>query len=454
MSTQRTEAALADLAEHELTIEIVLLSDLVPDPLNPRRHTKKHVDQLAVSIETFGFNVPLGIGEGGKILCGHGRYQALKRLGRKTVPIIRLDHLSPAKARAYVIADNQLSDLSDFDPDLINQAFRELSAQVLDFSLEATGFEMGAIDISIGSLAGDGPDDDEPPPAPSAAAISKAGDVWILDSHRLVVGDSTLHSTYETLLRQEKVHAAFSDPPYNAKVSDISGFGGRKHREFAVASGEMDPDAFTSFLTTIFRLMAKWSLPGAVHFNCIDHKHMREMLNAGAVAYADQLNICIWDKGVGGMGSLYRSAHELVVVSRATPGPHRNNIELGRHGRNRTNVWSYPGANRFMKSAEDADLLRQHPTPKPVKMVADALLDVTARGDLVLDPFCGTGAVLLACQRTGRVCRTIEIDPLYADLAIRRWERHTGGNAVLERTGETFTAVQAAAEAWLYEEVV
>lgn len=443
-----------DLPLIPLTVTTEPIGSLKPDPTNARSHSKRQIKQIAVSIEAFGFNVPLLVDRYGVIISGQGRWEAMNFLGRSHAPVIRLEHLTPEQARAFAIADNRLSDTSTWNDRQLAEHFKSLAAIELDFSLEATGFSMGEIDLRIEGLDDGDPDDNEPPAAASAPAVAKLGDVWIMDSHRLVVGDSTLPSTYDVLLREEEVHAAFSDPPYNVRVSDISGFGGRKHREFAVASGELGSDEFTGFLTTVFRLMASRSLPGAVHFNCIDHKHLREMLNAGAVAYADQLNICIWNKGMGGMGSLYRSAHEMVVVSRATPGPHRNNIELGRHGRNRTNVWSYPGANRFLKSAEDADLLRQHPTPKPVKMVADALLDVTARGDLVLDPFGGTGAVLLACQRTGRVCRTVEIDPLYADLAIRRWERHTGGNAVLERTGEAFTAVQADAEAWLYEEVV
>jgi DNA modification methylase len=240
----------------------------------------------------------------------------------------------------------------------------------------------------------------------------------------------------------------FTDPPYNVRIDGnvsnlMGGKTARKHREFASASGEMTEAQFTAFLTTVCELMAKASTDGALHYVCMDWAHVFALLTAGRTAYDSLLNICVWVKPSGGMGGLYRSAHELVVVFKHGRASHRNNVQLGRYGRDRKNTWSYPGS-AVLRHGEDADLTALHPTPKPVRMIADAILDVTARRDLVLDPFLGSGSTLIAAERVGRICRAIEMDPLYVDLAIRRWQRLTGQQARRE-DGAAFDALVGAA---------
>jgi hypothetical protein len=237
---------------------------------------------------------------------------------------------------------------------------------------------------------------------------------------------------------------AFTDPPYNVPVSGhVCGLGAVRHREFAMAAGEMDAAEFTAFLNTAFGHMARHSCDGALHFVCMDWRHVRELLAAAAAANLEQKNLCVWAKDNAGMGSLYRSQHELVFVFKAGRARHRNNVELGRHGRHRSNLWSYPGVNSFGRRSEEGDLLALHPTVKPVKMVADAMLDCTARGDLVLDPFLGSGTTLVAAERVGRRCRGLELDPLYVDTAIRRWQALTGDAARNAQTGRAFDEVAA-----------
>jgi len=249
-------------------------------------------------------------------------------------------------------------------------------------------------------------------------------------------------------LGADKVAAVSNDAPYNVPVhGHISGKGRRRHREFLSAAGEMSGPEFASFLTSAMRLAAAASQPGSVHFWFMDWRHIHALLAVGAATYGELLNLAVWVKNNGGMGSLYRSAHELVAVFRHGDASHRNNVQLGRYGRNRTNVWTYPGANTFLRTSEEADLLAQHPTPKPVALVADALLDVTVRGDLVLDAFLGSGTTLMAAERIGRRCRGIELDPLYIDLAIRRWIRRTGEPALREADGMSFQDLQSTQEA-------
>jgi DNA modification methylase len=431
-------------------IEYRLIASLAPDPENAREHSRAQVKQIARSIEAFGFNVPILVDAELKVVAGHGRLEALKLLGHVEAPVVRLEHLTPAQAKAFAIADNRATDTSSFNDRQLALNLKALAEIDLDFDIEATGFSIGEIDLKIeglGDLEPDrsDPDDELPPSGPRVCGL---GDLWILGEHRILCADALNEADYHTLLGDELVAAAFCDPPYNVAIDGhVSGKGKRKHREFASAVGEMDGPEFTTFLSAACRLAAHYSQDGAVQFWCMDWRHIRHLLAAGAMAFDELLNLCVWVKTNGAMGSLYRSQHELIAVFRKGHVRHRNNVQLGRYGRNRTNVWSYPGANSFLRAGEDADLMAQHPTPKPVQMVADALLDVTARRDLVLDSFLGSGSTLLACERIGRRCRGIELDPLYVDLAIRRWQRLTGEGAVLEATGETFDGLCAKAEA-------
>lgn len=442
----RPACAVPALLTHErLSIVHRPIATLTLDPKNPRQHSRKQIRQIAASIEAFGFNVPVLVDQDLKVIAGHGRILACQHLGWAEVPTIQLDHLTPAQARAFMIADNRLTEIAQWDDRLLAEQLKELSALELDFSLEVTGFEMGEIDLRIGSMDEvQEPDEADTVPEPTGPAISRPGDLWLLGTHRLICGNALEPSTYETLMAGTAADLIFTDPPYNVPIKGhVSGLGATVHREFAMAAGEMDEAAFTGFLTTSCRLFAQHSRPGSVHFLCMDWRHLRELLAAGHAVYGQPLNLCVWVKDNGGMGSLYRSQHELVLVFKNGAVPHRNNVQLGRHGRYRTNVWAYPGVNSFARQGQEGNLLALHPTVKPVALVADAILDCSTRGELVLDAFAGSGTSIIAAEKTGRRCNAIELDPLYVDTAIRRWQTLTGRQARLASDDQTFDALAA-----------
>jgi hypothetical protein len=418
------------------------IAELRLDPKNPRVHSLRQIRQIARSIEAFGFNVPVLVDSHLKVIAGHGRILACRQLGWCEVPTIRLEHLSEAQARAFMIADNRLTENSTWDDRLLAEQLHDLSLLDLDFSLEATGFEMGEIDLRIEGLSGEPNRDADPadaiPVATVGPAVSRTGDLWLLGAHRVYCGSALDETSYVALMEGKKAAMAISDPPYNVRIAgNVSGLGAIHHREFAMASGEMNPAEFTAFLTKTCTLLARHSVDGSFHFIFMDWRHMTEMLAAGREAYTELKNLCVWAKDTAGMGSLYRSQHELVFVYRSGRGRHRNNVELGRFGRNRTNLWRYPGA-LGLRSSEEGDLTALHPTVKPVAMVADAIMDVSARGDIVLDGFLGSGTTILGAERTGRRCYGIEIDPVYVDTIVRRWQAYTGGRAKNAASGRYF----------------
>ena len=357
---------------------------LRPRAGNPRTHSPKQVQQIADSIARFGFTNPVLVDDDNGVIAGHGRLAAAKLLGLTHVPTIRLSGMSEAEVRAYVIADNKLAENAGWDRELLGLEMQYL--EELDFDLSLTGFAAPEIDLLISELEPvQEADPGDAVPAPQAQAVTQLGDVWQLGPHRLLCGDATKAETYAALLRGERAQLVFTDPPYNVRIDGhVGGKGDIKHREFAMAAGEMSAGQFTQFLTTTALHLVANSVDGAIHFQCMDWRHAKEMLAAGEAAYSELKNICVWAKTNGGMGSLYRSQHELVFVFKAGSAPHINNVELGKHGRNRTNVWAYAGVNSF--GANRADLAL-HPTVKPVALVADAIRDCSKRDGLVLDPF-------------------------------------------------------------------
>jgi DNA modification methylase len=423
---------------------------LKPDPANPRRHTRKQVRQIAESIKAFGFNVPILIDRDGNIIAGHGRWLAGREFGITEVPTLCLDHLTPAQARAFMIADNRLTEISVWDDRLLARQLKELSLVGLDFDIEVTGFEMGEIDLWIASL--DDPAQAEADPADvvpeiPATPLSKLGDMWLLHRHRLLCGSALDSGVFAALMGEERAATAFIDPPYNVRIDGhAAGLGAIHHRPFPMASGEMDRPEFTAFLGEAFRNLAAFSVDGAIHFVCMDWRHVEELLAAGREAYDELKNICVWVKDNAGMGSFYRSRHEFIAVFKHGRQGHRNNIQLGQFGRNRSNVWHYPGANSFTRYSEEGNLLALHPTVKPVAMVADAILDCSARGDIVLDTFLGSGTTLIAAERTGRRCHGMELDPAYVDTSVRRWQKLTGGSARHAASGRSFDDLAREAE--------
>ncbi|MBI3129677.1 MAG: site-specific DNA-methyltransferase [Candidatus Tectomicrobia bacterium] len=421
------------------SIEERPVAALRPYKGNARTHSKRQVRQLADSIARFGFTNPVLVADDGTILAGHGRVAAAELLGMTHVPTVRLSHLTPAERRAYVIADNKLALNAGWDQDLLAV---ELQALVdLDFDVELTGFSLAEVDLVL-DAAGErdpsgptGPADRIPPPP--AAAVSRRGDLWQCGRHRLLCGDARVPSDYATLLSGETADMIFTDPPYNVPIDGhVSGLGRVRHREFAMGVGEMSEPAFTAFLAETLGAAAGTCRDGAIAFVCMDWRHMGELLAAGRRAFSELKNLCVWNKTNGGMGTFYRSKHELVFVFKVGDAPHLNTFGLGETGRYRTNVWDYPGVNSF--GADRSAELAMHPTVKPVALVADAIRDCTRRGDMVLDGFGGSGTTLIAAEQAGRRARLLEYDPAYCDTIVRRWEILTGRHATLVATGERF----------------
>jgi DNA modification methylase len=427
------------------------IDDLKLDPNNPRRHSKKQIRQIGNSIETFGFNVPILIDRFGNVIAGHGRLLAAMERGITEVPTLCLDHLTPAQARAFMIADNRLTEIATWDDRLLAQQLKELSLLDLDFSLELTGFEMGEIDLRIESLEDLPEHDNDPadilPELPAGPSISRIGDLWRLGPHHVLCGNALDTEAFQALLGDERAAMVFTDPPYNVPIDGhASGLGAIHHRPFPMASGEMSEAEFTAFLAQAFRNFVAYSSEGSLHYACMDWRHLNEILAAGREVYDELKNVCVWIKTNAGMGSLYRSQHELVLVFKHRRGSHRNNVQLGQFGRNRSNVWHYPGVNSFARCGAEGNLLALHPTVKPVALVAEAILDCTGRGDIVLDAFLGSGTTVIAADRSGRRCFAMELDPGYVDTAVRRWQVLTGGSALHAASGRSFDDLAREAE--------
>lgn len=404
-------------------MEKVKIADLKPYPKNARTHSPKQIRQIAKSIKEFGFTNPVLIDKDNCILAGHGRVEAAKLAGLTEVPAVVINHLTPAQKKAYILADNRLAELSGWDKNILKVELEELQRiEDGDFDLTLTGFDTPEIDVLLA-----------PPDAPasenagflekSIPARVKSGDLWQLGAHKLLCADSNQSASFNQLLGEEKANLIVTDPPYNVKISGHVR-SSEKYREFAMASGEMSQSEFSQFLKGVFTLLAEYSIPGSLHYAFMDWRHMGEILSAGMSAYTALKNVCVWNKLSGGMGSLYRSQHELVFVFKNGDAPHTNNIELGVHGRYRTNVWDYPGI--FIKNKVNKANIRLHPTVKPVGLLADILLDASPRKGIVLDPFGGSGSTLLAAERTGRQARIIEIDPHYCDVILYRYEQMGG----------------------------
>jgi DNA modification methylase len=429
------------------TLEVTYLptKSLKPHPRNPRVHKDKQVGQIAQSIKAFGFNVPILVDERQRVVAGHGRLLAARKLGWDTVPVIKLNHLTESQYSAFLIADNRLTETSASNERLLGEQLKVSSELELDFDLEVTGFEMAEIDLLIDSLDSiHEPDPDDSLPAIETSAVTASGDLWQLGKHRVLCGDSLVAENHTLLMDGAKADLAITDSPYNVPIDGhASGLGRVHHREFAMASGEMSGWEFTEFLRKAMLLSREHSQPGSLAYYFMDFRHMKEILAAGAELYGELMNLCVWAKNNAGMGSFYRSAHELIFLFKHGGSSHRNNIQLGKFGRYRTNVWNYPSANTFSRSGPDGDLLALHPTPKPVALIADAIKDSTARGALVLDPFLGSGTAVIAAERTGRVCYGLELDPLYVDTIIRRWQRRSKRDAIHAESGESFGAREA-----------
>jgi DNA modification methylase len=424
--------------------EHVKISDLQAAPRNARTHSKRQIHQIGNSILRFGFTNPVLIDDARVIIAGHGRVAAARDIGLTEVPCLLLSSMTVADKRAYIIADNKLALNAGWDTEILASELQGLMAS--GFEIELTGFDFPEIDLIMTEAAEAsaepiGYEDEHPRPA--SQAITRLGDLWILGRHSLLCGDAKDQTSISQLMADGKADMVFCDPPYNVKIDGhVSGLGRTQHREFAEASGEMSKGEFTNFLNQSLSLAAGACRDGAIAYVCMDWRHLGEALAAGHEVFSELKNLCVWTKTNGGMGSFYRSQHEMVLVWKVGTAAHTNTFGLGDKGRYRTNVWSYPGVNTF--KSERMEELNSHPTVKPVALVADAIRDVSNRGELVLDIFGGSGTTLIAAEKTGRRARLVELDPIYCDVTIRRWQKVTGKQAVLSGTGQTFESVKVA----------
>ena len=444
---QAASSALRNDLFREIILTRLAITLIDAAPRRVRRVQAKQIDAVVQAVESFGFQVPILVRQkpGGvryEVVDGHIRLEAARRLGAEQIPCIVVDDLSDIDLRRLVLSLNKLQETGSWDPELLKLEIDELIE--IDGDLQIPGFDLAEIEgIHFGVGAPESAD-----PADTFADLSetgnplvaRSGDVWNLDDHRILCGTARDGERIAAVLDGEIVDVIFTDAPFNVPISGHVSTVNGKHPEFAEASGEMSRDEFVAFLVETLGNAVNCLKPGAVIVACMDWRHVSEMKEALETLGLTLLNICIWVKDASGMGGLYRSQHELVFVA-VRPGERPlNNVQLGKNGRNRSNVWSYAGATGGAKDPEDD--FGVHPTVKPIRMVMDALLDVSAPGDLVLDPFLGSGTTLLAAERTQRRCVGVEIEPGYVDLAIRRWQAMTGRQAVHAETGAAFEELE------------
>jgi len=424
----------------QLKIVPMSIEDITPNPTNARKHSVKQLKQLENSINAFGNNTPIIIDENRKILCGHARFETLKRLGHAQIPTVGIDHLTEAQKRAFMIADNKIAENATWDEELLSLELDYLTQLDVDVDVDLTGFSMGEIDILLGAVDQTVSEDPPPPPPDLDNTVTQPGDIWQLGPHRIVCGDCRDDYVVDTLMDRHGAQMVITDPPYNVPINGhVSGLGRIRHDEFAMASGEMTSDEFAEFLFNALLQLERVCTDGALLYVFMDWRHQFELLIARQQLQMPLINMCVWAKSNAGMGSLYRSQHELIYIFKKGSAPHINNVELGIHGRYRTNIWNYAGMNTFGEGRDEA--LSMHPTVKPVAMIADAILDATNRGNIVLDGFLGSGTTLMAATKTGRICYGVEIDPRYVDVAVRRWMDATVEVAIHEQSGVSFEDV-------------
>lgn len=400
-----------------------------------RRHEQRKIAALCRSITTFGIFTPIIADRTGSVLSGVARLECAIQLGLTKVPVMVVAHLTDAEKRLFAVADNRIQELSTWDMPVLRLEMHDLSLN-LDLDLTITGFDTPHIDrIIAGEETRDDPNDDllpsfEPQP------VSRLGDQWLLGAHSIYCGSAIDVASYRVLLENERAQMVITDPPYNVAIAGHARNSSTKHREFLQGSGEFSEKEFVQdFLHPLFKCIKSVSVDGAIIYVFIDHTHSIELQAAAYSFFGKQKNLCVWVKTSAGMGSFYRSQHELVYIFKNGSAPHINNFNLGEHGRHRTNVWNYPGANTSHDRREALDI---HPTVKPCAMFVDAILDCSNRGGLVLDCFGGSGVTIIAAERTGRRARVIELDPVYVDLTVRRWQALTGKSAIHAQNGTRF----------------
>ncbi|WP_439369394.1 site-specific DNA-methyltransferase [Bradyrhizobium sp. DASA03120] len=423
---------------HDLTPTLVPIKELKPLGRETRRHPKSQIEKIAASLREFGFVLPVVVDTLRQVVAGWALVLAAQLLGLDQVPALTIVDLSQVQLRTLKLTLNRLAEEASWDVQALRLELTELLTLDPHLDLQLTGFSTGELDVAIS----DSEDLEDEVPSPEAGAlVTWPGDLWNLGEHRLACADARQAASYGRLMEGAQARMIFADPPYNVPIpGHASGLGKIKHADFAMASGEMSSVEFEAFLAEVCTRVCDHAVEGSLHYICMDWRGMGHLLNATGPIYDEQLNLCVWNKPRPGMGSFYRSKHELVFIFKKGRAPHLNNVQLGRHGRNRCNVWDYQ--NSWARSPKSK--LELHPTVKPVGLVADAIRDCTNEHDIVLDPFGGAGTTLIAAERTRRRARLIEIDPAYADVTIRRWQHLTGKVAIHAETGEPFGQTRTA----------
>jgi DNA modification methylase len=420
------------------------IDQLIPYAQNARTHGDEQVTVIEQSIQTFGWMNPVLIGDNNEIIAGHGRILAAKRLGLTHAPVLRVSGLTPDQIRGYRLADNRIAEIAGWDADILAVELQHITGVDIGSSIEALGWKMPQIEVLLDTHAQSqttGEDSADNLPPTSELSVSKVGDLWLCGDNRVLCGSAIDAAALSRLMGGKKAQLICQDPPWNLAVKSIVGSGRIKHREFVMGSGEMSAEQFRQFLRDDVRCNAKQAVPGAVFQVFIDWRGVEKVITAGEAEGLELLNVLVWVKTNGGMsGGPWRSQHELVVVFRKPGAKIKNRVELGKYGRYRTNVLQVAGLNSFGKGRMEA--LESHPTRKPVELIAELIRDVTDTGDIVLDSFLGSGTALIAAERTGRTCYGMELDPLYVDTIVRRWEQFTGKQALLEGSGRTFKEVE------------
>lgn len=415
--------------KHRLAIEYRSLASLIPYLRNPLRHSKRHIEMVARSIEEFGWTNPILLDDKGVIVAGHGRAEGAKLLGMTEVPVVRLSSMTPSQIRAYRLADNQLARVSEWDQDLLTSELRILGEE-LNFDIGVIGFDDADLDIWLDDQK---PAETEPVEEPDLAepVVTRLGDLWHIGRHKLLCGDARDRGNYERLLGDRRADLIIADPPYNRRMRDITGLGKTQHPAFPMAVGEMSDEEFVIFLVEAMRPATECSKDGALHYIFADWRMMKAMLILGERVYQGMPKmVCVWAKNRAAMGNFYRSQYELNFIFKVGTAEHVNNFMLGQKGRYRTNLWHYDAPCALTKAGQEE--LQSHPTAKNVEMLKDVILDASPRHGTVLDNFVGAGGTLIAAHQTNRLGFGIELLPHYADIAIRRLQKAVGTIARLD----------------------
>lgn len=421
---------------------------LPPSAIKPRlrqwrTHTPRQLEFMCASLRARGpVEFPL-VDSSDRLVCGSLMVEAAKAIGLNEIPILRVEHMTDAALREYALAAARIAELSGMDELLIGEELRELEELLAEPDFGSLGWESAELDRILQLTDNDlGLADDEVVEPGNSPAVSQNGDRWLINDHVLQHGDALVEENHCRLMDGELSRFTLTDGPYNLPASTISGNGRFQHDDFVMGAGEMSPGEFTRFWTRTMRNIASVSMDGSLHAFFMGGQYLLELLRAGAIVFGRPKAICTWVKRQGGQGALFRSQTEFIAYFKLGTAKHQNSVMLGKYGRNRTTAWMYDGMNTM--SVERDELLAIHPTCKPVEMLSDAILDVTKRGDIVLDPFAGSGSTIIAAERTERRARCLELDPLYVDASLRRVRKALGYDAVRERDGVKFSDAEAA----------